>query len=228
MVLDVKVGVGAFMNNLEDAQELARLMVDIAHLAGRKAVALLSDMNQPLGSTVGNALELKEAIETLHGGGPSDFVAHCLEAAAQLLYLGEICPDVESGRQLASQALADGRAWQRFRALVSAQGGDVRFIDQAWPMHRAGLFRKLAPQLDPAAGLDPARTADLAVPLQGVHVTDVEQGAGHIDAELYGCPGGHLLGVEIHAPVARPAVVIALARRGDAHTAQHRCCRELR
>jgi pyrimidine-nucleoside phosphorylase len=77
IVLDVKVGLGAFVSNLEDGRKLAETMTRIAHLAGRKAVALLSDMNQPLGCAVGNVLEVKEAIETLHGGGPADFKEHC-------------------------------------------------------------------------------------------------------------------------------------------------------
>ncbi len=89
ILLDVKVGHGAFMHTLEDAHQLAELMVGIARLAGRRAIALLSDMNQPLGQAVGNALEVREAIDTLHGGGPEDFREHCLEAAAYLLVLGD-------------------------------------------------------------------------------------------------------------------------------------------
>lgn len=90
IVLDVKIGHGAFMKDLETARHLGELMVEIAHLAGRKAIALLSDMNQPLGQAVGNALELKEAIETLHGGGPVDFREHCFEVATHMLTLGGI------------------------------------------------------------------------------------------------------------------------------------------
>jgi len=89
IVLDVKVGSGAFMKTQADARSLARLMVKIARLAGRKAVALISDMNQPLGGAVGNALEVKEAIDTLHGGGPADFRQHAIEVASHLLVLGE-------------------------------------------------------------------------------------------------------------------------------------------
>ena len=96
IVLDVKCGYGAFMKNLEDARKLSRIMVDIATLAGRKAVALLSDMHQPLGCAVGNALELKEAIETLHGGGPEDFREHCITVASHMLVLGHRVDKVES------------------------------------------------------------------------------------------------------------------------------------
>jgi pyrimidine-nucleoside phosphorylase len=129
IVLDVKCGYGAFMKTLDDARELAVIMVDIANLAGRKAVALLSDMNQPLGNAVGNALELKEAIETLHGAGPEDFKEHCLEVASHMLALGNVVESTEDARTLIESTLAGGRAWSRFRDLVIAQGGDVAFID---------------------------------------------------------------------------------------------------
>jgi len=132
IVLDVKVGVGAFMENLEEARSLAELMVDIAHLAGRKAVALLSDMNQPLGYAVGNALELKEAINTLRSESnvPADFREHCLVVAGHMLALAGRVKDEESGHAVAMAALDNGRAWERFRSLVIAQGGDVKSIEQ--------------------------------------------------------------------------------------------------
>lgn len=129
IVLDVKVGVGAFMETVETARQLARLMVAIASLSGRRAIGLLSDMNQPLGFAVGNALEVKEAINTLHGGGPADFSEHCLVVASHLLHLGGKAANVEEGRQMAEMALKDGRAFQRFRLLVQTQGGDVRYVD---------------------------------------------------------------------------------------------------
>jgi pyrimidine-nucleoside phosphorylase len=106
IVLDVKLGNGAFMQDLDEARHLSELMVSIAHLAGRKAVALLSDMNQPLGFAVGNALELKEAIETLHGGGPQDFRKHCLVVAGHMLAIGGVASDAEAGIMLAEQQLA--------------------------------------------------------------------------------------------------------------------------
>ena len=90
ILLDVKVGVGAFMTNLDEARELSRLMVEIGALANRKAIAVLSDMNQPLGYAVGNSVEVIEAIETLQGGGPEDFREHCFDVAAYLLILGEV------------------------------------------------------------------------------------------------------------------------------------------
>jgi pyrimidine-nucleoside phosphorylase len=129
IVLDVKVGQGAFMENLSDARELADLMVQIGHLAGREVVALLSDMNQPLGNAVGNALEVVEAIDTLHGGGPEDFREHCIHVAAHMLVLGKRASDLKEGRQLAEWAIIEDRAIEKFRTLVATQGGDVAYVD---------------------------------------------------------------------------------------------------
>ena len=95
IVLDVKTGLGAFMQTLDDARTLANLMVDIGKLAGREIVALLSDMNQPLGLAVGNSLEVVEAIETLKGGGPEDFREHCLHVSAHMLVLGKLAKDLD-------------------------------------------------------------------------------------------------------------------------------------
>lgn len=144
IVLDVKVGNGAFMKSLDEAQELARLMAYIAHLSGRKAVALISDMNQPLGYAVGNALEVREAIETLRGGGPADFREHCLEVASHLLLLGEKAANEAEGRKMAEVALSDGRALERFRALVQAQGGDISYVDQPEKLPRASFIETVA------------------------------------------------------------------------------------
>ncbi|MCW5873885.1 MAG: thymidine phosphorylase [Anaerolineales bacterium] len=129
MVLDVKVGVGAFMKTLPQAKDLARIMVSIGRLAKRKVVCLLSDMNQPLGHAVGNALEVKEAIETLRGGGPKDFREHCLQVASHLIVLGEGANSLAAARKLAEASLQDGTALARFRELVAAQGGDVSYVD---------------------------------------------------------------------------------------------------
>jgi len=129
IVLDVKVGLGAFMQTLEEARSLARLLTSIARLANRKAVALLSDMNQPLGHAVGNALETREAIQTLHGGGPQDFREHCLVVAGHMLALGGKAAHEKEGREMARQAIDSGSAWEKFRVLVRAQGGDVEAVD---------------------------------------------------------------------------------------------------
>lgn len=137
IVLDVKTGAGAFMETLEDARHLARLMVSIGKLSGREVIALISDMNQPLGRTVGNAIELLEAVDTLHGGGPADFREHCLQVACYMLVLGKQVPSLEAARPLVEEAIADGSAWEYFRKLVIAQGGDVSYIDQPEKLPRA-------------------------------------------------------------------------------------------
>jgi len=129
IVLDVKIGSGAFMKNLEEGRELSKLMVAIGRLSNRRVVALLSDMNQPLGNAVGNALEVREAIDTLHGRGPADFREHCLTVASHMLVVGEKSPSLDSARELATAALDSGRAWQQFRELILNQGGDVSYVD---------------------------------------------------------------------------------------------------
>ncbi len=129
IVLDVKVGCGAFMTNLDDANTLAKLMVEIGKLSGRRVTAILSDMNQPLGHAVGNALEVKEAIDTLHGRGPEDFKEHCLIVAAHMLVIGRKSNTLSEARTMAMNAIASGKALDMFRKLVTAQGGDVSFVD---------------------------------------------------------------------------------------------------
>ena len=129
-MLDVKVGVGAFTLDLESGRRLARLMVAIANLRDRRATALLSDMNQPLGKAVGNALEVREAIDTLQGGGPADFREHTLTVASHMLLLGDDdVVNLADARAKATAALDDGSAWDRFRVLVQAQGGSLAAID---------------------------------------------------------------------------------------------------
>ncbi len=137
IVLDVKVGLGAFMETLEEARKLANLMVDIGHLAGRKTVALLSDMNQPLGAAVGNALETIEAIELLRGRAPKDYYEHCLHVTAHVLLIGQRVKDLEEGRAMAEKCIADGSALEKFRVLVQAQGGDVSYVDDITKFERA-------------------------------------------------------------------------------------------
>lgn len=144
IVLDVKVGKGAFMPDLEAARELARLMVDIGQDAGRKTVALIADMNQPLGHAVGNALEVKEALATLRGQGPADFWAHCLEIAANLLLLAGKSESMDAGKRMATEARDDGRALEKFRSMVVAQGGDGRMIDEPDRLPKADFVEDVA------------------------------------------------------------------------------------
>jgi pyrimidine-nucleoside phosphorylase len=144
IVLDIKVGRGAFMETLEMARELAGMMEKIGELAGRRTVCLLSDMNQPLGNAVGNAIEVIEALETLHGHGPMDFREHCLHVSAHMLRIGNRAHDLEEGRLLAERALADGSAFEKFRTLVEVQGGDVSYVDEPERFPRATLIEPVA------------------------------------------------------------------------------------
>jgi len=137
ILLDVKTGLGAFMETLDEARVLAKLMVDIGELAGREVVALLSDMNQPLGFAVGNSLEVIEAIDTLEGGGPEDFREHCLHVSAHMLVLGKRVKDLAEGRVMAEKVITDGSAFEKFRVLVEAQGGDVAYVDDTSQFQRA-------------------------------------------------------------------------------------------
>jgi pyrimidine-nucleoside phosphorylase len=123
IVLDVKVGDGAFMKTLDDARELARTMIALGENAGREVVCLLTDMDQPLGAAVGNALEVREALDTVRGHGPPDFTELVLDACAKLLALSDLGIDEAEGRRRAEAAVADGSAevaWQRW---IEAQGG---------------------------------------------------------------------------------------------------------
>lgn len=137
ILLDVKTGLGAFMETLAEARELANRMVDIGQLAGREVVALLSDMNQPLGNAVGNSLEVVEAIETLKDNGPDDFLEHCVHVSAHMLVLGKRAKDLAEGRTRAEKSIADGSAFEKFRVLVEAQGGDVSYVDDPSRFPRA-------------------------------------------------------------------------------------------
>lgn len=149
IVLDVKSGVGAFMQTLEEARALATIMTAIGKHSGRKVVCLLSDMNQPLGFQVGNALELREAIETLHGHGPDDFYEHCLVVSSHMLVLGEKAKTFEEARKMAKQALESGKALEKFRELIEAQGGDLSYVDDLNKLPQASFIETVP---SPASG----------------------------------------------------------------------------
>lgn len=166
MILDVKIGVGAFMETLEDARALAESMVEIGRLADRQVVALLSDMNQPLGYAVGNALEVVEAIETLQGGGPSDFCEHVLEVSKHLLVLAGAAADEETGLQMAREAISSGAAWEKFHALVEAQGGDTAYIDAPDKLPKADIIEEIkASRSGYLAGINARSFGEMAVVL---------------------------------------------------------------
>lgn len=128
ILLDVKVGSGAFMKNIENARELAKSMVDIGKENGRSVKAILTDMDRPLGHAIGNALEIREVIDTLKGHGPEDLTHECIIMAAHMLVLSHMC-DYETALNRVQQALDSGTALERLRLMIEAQGGDNRVID---------------------------------------------------------------------------------------------------
>jgi pyrimidine-nucleoside phosphorylase len=187
IVLDVKVGHGAFMKDLDEARELARTMVELGWLEGREVVCELTDMDQPLGRAVGNALEIHEALDTLEGSGPADLTELVLGASAQLLALSDLGLAVEEGRRRAEEALASGAARERYDQWVRAQEGDPR--REALP--RAAVVR---PVPAPAAGF-----------VQGIAATDVGLAALHLGAGR----------VHKHDAIDHAVGVVCLAKRGD-------------
>jgi len=189
IVLDVKVGSGAFMQTVEQGVELAQAMVRIGTRLGRRMLALISDMNQPLGWAVGNALEVREAIDALHEGGPADLREHCLTVAAEMLVLGEKAADPTQALEMAAEAIASGAAWKKFVAMVEAQGGDVSFVQEPDRLPRA---RFIEPVPAPASGyLQKVNAAEI-----GLAVVDLGGGRERKEDEI-----DHAVGVVTHYKV---------------------------
>ncbi|BDG46636.1 MULTISPECIES: pyrimidine-nucleoside phosphorylase [Parageobacillus] len=129
IVLDVKTGAGAFMKDFEGAKRLATAMVEIGKRVGRKTMAVISDMSQPLGYAVGNALEVKEAIDTLKGKGPEDLQELCLTLGSYMVYLAEKASSLEEARALLETSIQEGKALETFKVFLGAQGGDASVVD---------------------------------------------------------------------------------------------------
>src|SRR5947209_6408298 len=130
LVLDVKVGAGAFMKRQVDARRLAQMMVGIGRRADKRVQALITDMNQPLGYAVGNALEIMEVSQTLQNLGPTDLTRISLELAARMIFLGKIEPTLDEARELAQKKLLDGGGYKKFRDVIQAQGGNPQVLDR--------------------------------------------------------------------------------------------------
>jgi pyrimidine-nucleoside phosphorylase len=168
IVLDVKAGKGAFVETVPEAVALAKLMVSIGEQLGRKMTAVIGNMDQPLGLSVGNALEVAEAIATLHGDGPDDFRQHCIDVASEMLLIAGVARDAETARALAEQSLADGSAWRKFREFVAAQGGDLSAIDDPSRLAQAPVIEPLTADEDGyIAGIDAREVGFATVELGG-------------------------------------------------------------
>ncbi|MCB8965613.1 MAG: thymidine phosphorylase [Ardenticatenaceae bacterium] len=176
IVLDVKSGSGAFMHTVAEARQLARIMVDIGKDAGRKTVALISDMNQPLGHAIGNALEVREAIATLHGDGPHSFWEHCLDVAGYMLLLADKASTLAAAKAQVTAVRDQGLAWQKFRDMVAAQGGDVAQIDNPNTLPTARCVEPIsAPQTGTLAAMDTTAIGWACVRLGGGRMSKSDQ-----------------------------------------------------
>ncbi len=143
LVLDVKTGHGAFMKKQSDAEYLAELMVETGTRTGKKVVALITDMDQPLGRKVGNALEVEECIEILHGKGPADLRELCDELSAWMFFLGRRTKTVDEGRELAAEMITSGRARDTFREIIRLQAGDAGVVDDPSRLPRAKYVARI-------------------------------------------------------------------------------------
>ncbi|MGA8492920.1 MAG: thymidine phosphorylase [Terriglobales bacterium] len=200
LVLDVKTGCGAFMKKDEDAEFLASLMVETGERMGKSIIALITNMDQPLGLCVGNSLEVAEVIEVLQGRGPEDLRELCLELAARMFQLGGTADTVVQGKTRAQELIASGKALETFRQMVTLQGGDARVIDDPALMPRAKFMR------------------DVASPKSG-YITSIDcEAVGHACVVLGG-------GREKKEDTIDPAVGIVLHRKlGDSVTAGEPLC----
>jgi pyrimidine-nucleoside phosphorylase/thymidine phosphorylase len=149
LVLDVKVGNGAFMKKQVDARRLAQAMVGIGRRLDKRVQALITDMNQPLGYAIGNALEIMEVSQTLQKAGPADLTRLSLELAARMIFLAKVVPTLDEARKLAEDKLMDGSAFAKFRAVVEAQGGNSQALDRFELLPNATGMREI---LSPRAG----------------------------------------------------------------------------
>ncbi len=191
ILLDVKAGLGAFMPTVEDARELAQIMIDIGTGVGKRVTALISDMNQPLGYAVGNALEVREAIDTLRGNGPEDFVEHCITVAGHMLRLAGKSQktDLSDIRPTLEEKLRSGAALKVFRTLVEAQGGDVSQVDH--------------PETLPTAPVVVGVAAPQSGYLQTIHARDIGMVALDLGAGRFkkGDPVDPAVGIVVHHKV---------------------------
>lgn len=216
IVLDVKVGSGAFMRTLDDARALARDMVRIGRAVGRSVAAHVSDMNQPLGRAVGNALEVAEAIQALRGEGPTDLVDHVVRIAGEMLHLGGLADDLEEGTRRAVATIDNGAAYDKFRELVAAQGGDIRYVDQPERLPKA----RLAVTTEAAAA---GYVASMKADEIGMTVVDLGGGREKKDQQI-----DHAVGLVMHVAVGdrvlvgQPLFTVHAASEDDAERAAAR------
>lgn len=152
ILLDVKTGSGAFMKEESDAIQLAKEMVEIGKSAGRKMTAVITNMDEPLGMAVGNILEVKEAIDTLKGNGPDDFVELIETLASHMLILGGAAKDFDEGLMRVRESIQSGKALDKFKQFVAAQGGDTKYIDHPELFEQADIIEEIRSEQDGFVG----------------------------------------------------------------------------
>ena len=217
IVLDVKVGDGAFMKSLSDARKLARLMVEIGDAAGRRTVAVLSNMDQPLGCAIGNALEVAEAIRVLSGQGPFDLAEIALALAEEMTVLAGVAATREEARRMLRQSVAEGRALETLKRWIAAQGGDPAVVDDPSRLPQAPVVKPYLPKKDGFVAKLPALAFGLAA---------MRLGAGRETKDAAIDPS---VGIVLHAKVGdrvqthRPIFTVHARTEEDAL----RCIREL-
>lgn len=207
ILLDVKTGSGAFMKDLDAAIDLARAMVSIGEEAGRETVALITNMNRPLGHAIGNALEVIEVVETLRGHGPEDLAHECCALAAEMLVLGERASTIDEGRALAEQAIANGSAFRKLCEIIAAQGGDVGYLEDTSRFGRDAIAHEVEAPCDGYLG---------AIDTTAVGTASVELGAGR---EKKDDPIDHLAGITLlknRGDAVRAGEAVAVLHTADA------------
>jgi pyrimidine-nucleoside phosphorylase len=192
LVLDVKVGSGAFMKRVEDAERLARALAAIGRAMGKRVVALLTAMDQPLGCAVGNALEVKEAVALLHGGGPEDLREVTDALAAEMVVLAGRAPDLAAARAAVRKAVEDGRAFAKLCQIVEAQGGDPGALVDLSRLPAAGATLEVRA---------PARGVVQRIDAEAIGLAAVALGAGRARVED---PVDHGVGLVVHRKVGEP------------------------
>jgi pyrimidine-nucleoside phosphorylase len=205
LVLDVKVGNGAFIPEPTRAEQLARTMIEIGERYGKTVVALLTAMDRPLGIAAGNALEVEEAILALRGGGPTDLRAITLALAAEMLVLGGAAPSLEAGRSAAAAALDDGRALEKMREIIEAQGGDARVLDDTTLLPRAPVRR-------PVSAKESGIIQAMDVRAIGAAAVELGAGRGALRAGIDSAVGFHIPAKPGHRVQAGDVIATVFAR----------------